>query len=298
MEKPQKPVITLITEVNAPVQKVWNYWNDPNHIVQWNAASDDWHTPNATVDLKVGGKFCSRMESKDGNMGFDFEGIYTEIIPFEKIAYIMPDQRKVQVVFEAQNGHTRVTESFDAESENSLELQQQGWQSILNRFKNHVESLESSNALHFEIQIDAPAAKVYQTMLHKKHYNTWTAAFNPSSHYKGSWEQGSKILFIGSDENGKEGGMVSRIKTNIPNQLVIIEHLGLYNDGKEILSGPEVEVWAGAIESYLFKESDGKTLLQIYLTKINEEFKKHFESMWPNALKILKELCEPNTLNN
>jgi uncharacterized protein YndB with AHSA1/START domain len=242
MENTQKPVITVKAEIKAPIQKVWNYWNDPNHIIQWNAASDDWHTPKATVDLVVGGKFCSRMESKDGSMGFDFEGIYTEIVPFEKIAYKMPDDRQVQIVFEWLNGQTRVSEMFDAESENSLELQQQGWQAILNHFKKHVETMESSTTLQFEIQIDAPSALVYQTMLHKKHYNKWASAFNPSSQFKGSWEQGSKILFVGTDENGKEGGMVSRIKTNIPNQLIVIEHLGLYNEGEEILSGPEVEI--------------------------------------------------------
>ncbi|MGE4288080.1 MAG: SRPBCC family protein [Salinivirgaceae bacterium] len=298
MEKKQKPVITVVAEVNAPVQKVWNYWNDPNHIVQWNAASDDWHTPKATVDLTVGGKIYSRMESKDGNMGFDFEGIYTEIIPFEKIAYVMPDQRKVQVIFEPQSGQTRITEHFDAEGENPPEMQQQGWQSILNHFKNYVEELEQNSILQFEILINAPAAKVYQTMLHQKHYTTWTAAFNSTSRFKGSWEQGAKILFVGTDKNGKEGGMVSRINTNIPNRLIVIEHMGLYIEGEEILSGPEVDVWAGAIESYWFKETNGKTLLTVYLTKINEEFKKHFEGMWPNALKTLKELCETNTLNN
>ncbi len=108
--------------------------------MQWNSASDDWHTPSATVDLREGGTFTSRMEAKDGSMGFEFGGTYTKIVNQQRIEYTMDDGRTVSAVFEEHNGHTHVTETFDPETENSREMQQQGWQTILDNFKNYAES--------------------------------------------------------------------------------------------------------------------------------------------------------------
>jgi uncharacterized protein YndB with AHSA1/START domain len=127
--------------VNAPVEKVWQYYTDPAHIMQWNNASPDWHTPRAENDLRVGGRFLSRMEAKDGSAGFDFTGTYTEVVPNEKIAYTMDgeDKRKVVTTFAPVENDTHVTVMFDPENENPLELQRGGWQSILNSFKKHVE---------------------------------------------------------------------------------------------------------------------------------------------------------------
>ncbi len=132
--------ITVKTIVNAPVEKVWNFWTDPEHIVNWNNASDDWHTTKAENDLKVGGEFSSRMEAKDGSMGFDFSGKYTEVKNHELIAYEMEDGRKVEISFlEKDNEQTEVVEAFDAENENDLEMQRAGWQAILENFKKYVE---------------------------------------------------------------------------------------------------------------------------------------------------------------
>jgi uncharacterized protein YndB with AHSA1/START domain len=131
--------ITIEAMVNATVEKVWQNWTEPQQITQWNHASDDWHTPHAENDLRVGGKFLSRMEAKDGSFGFDFEGVYCEVIPFEKIKYGLEDGRQVETFF-AQNGETTiVTTHFDAENENPIELQQGGWQAILNNFKKYTE---------------------------------------------------------------------------------------------------------------------------------------------------------------
>lgn len=118
-------------------------------------------------------------------------------------------------------------------------------------------------------------------MLDEKHFAEWTAAFNPTSHFKGSWEKGSKILFLGSGQDGNMGGMVSRIK----------EHLGIVQDGKEITSGPDIEGWAGALENYTFTEDNGKTLLLIDMDA-NQEFKPYFLETWPKALNKLKAICE------
>lgn len=132
--------ITVDTSINAPIEKIWAYWNEPEHIVVWNTGSPDWHTPRATNDLVVGGKFNVRMEAKDGSEGFDFVGTYTEIVAHERIAYEIEDGRKVVVTFQATDGGVRVTEVFETEDINSEELQRQGWQGILDNFKAHVEN--------------------------------------------------------------------------------------------------------------------------------------------------------------
>ena len=135
--------ITIDTLVKADMASVWNAWNNPNDIKQWNAASDDWHTTQSTVELKVGGKFCSRMEAKDGSMGFDFEGTYTVVDAFKKLEYTLGDDRMVQVSFEQKDTGVLVSETFDTENENSAERQKQGWQAILNNFARHVESKQT-----------------------------------------------------------------------------------------------------------------------------------------------------------
>ncbi|MFJ8259153.1 SRPBCC family protein [Peribacillus asahii] len=131
--------ITVETTVQASIEKVWKYWTEPTHITKWNTASDDWHTPFAENDLRVGGKFLSRMEAKDGSFGFDFGGIYDEVKLHEVITYTMGDGRKVKITFKGQENETEVIEIFDAEAENPIEIQQQGWQAILNNFKKYAE---------------------------------------------------------------------------------------------------------------------------------------------------------------
>jgi uncharacterized protein YndB with AHSA1/START domain len=132
--------ITVETTVAAPVEDVWRAWITPDDIKQWNAASDDWHTTNATVDLRVGGAFSSRMEAKDGSMGFDFAGTYTKIVEHELIEYSLEDGRVVQVEFAAGDNGVTVRETFEAESTHAAEQQRQGWQAILNNFVRHVEA--------------------------------------------------------------------------------------------------------------------------------------------------------------
>ena len=123
----------------APLDTVWQAWTTPADICQWNAASDDWHTPRAEVDLRVGGRFCSRMEARDGSMGFDFEGTYTRIEP-QRLIETEFGGRVLRVEFEPVQGGVRVRETFDAEQTHSIEAQREGWQAILDRFVRHVES--------------------------------------------------------------------------------------------------------------------------------------------------------------
>lgn len=132
--------ITVQTSVNAPIEKVWKYFTSPEHITKWNFAADTWHTPKAENDLRVGGKFNYRMEAKDGSFGFDFWGIYNEIITNQRIAFTMGDDRKAEINFINNGNETTLMETFEAETENPVELQQSGWQAILDNFKKHVEA--------------------------------------------------------------------------------------------------------------------------------------------------------------
>lgn len=132
--------ITVETTIQAPISQVWSAYTTPADIKQWNTASDDWHTTQSTVDLREGGEFTSRMEAKDGSFGFDFAGTYTKIVPNEFIEYSFGD-RTGQVEFLARENGVTVRVTFDAESENSVEQQRQGWQAILNNFAKHVEAI-------------------------------------------------------------------------------------------------------------------------------------------------------------
>ena len=140
MQTQEKTVITVETNVNAPVGKVWKYWTEPDHITKWSFASDDWHSPWAKNDLRTGGAFSSRMEAKDGSFGFDFGGVYDDVQDKKYISYTMGDGRKVEIWFKPSGNTTSVVESFEAESENSVELQKTGWQAIMDNFKKYVES--------------------------------------------------------------------------------------------------------------------------------------------------------------
>jgi uncharacterized protein YndB with AHSA1/START domain len=130
--------ITVETAVNAGLRKIWSAWNNPDDIKQWNSPSDDWHTTRSAVDLREGGKFSARMEARDGSQGFDFEGVYTRVVPNKIIDFRMSDGREVNIEFVERDGSVLVKETFDAEDENSAEMQRAGWQAILDNFGRHV----------------------------------------------------------------------------------------------------------------------------------------------------------------
>ena len=145
--------------------------------------------------------------------------------------------------------------------------------------------------LNFSILIDAPKEKVWNTMIEDNTYRMWTEEFTPGSYYTGNWNKGSKILFLAPGNDGKTGGMVSRIKENRLHEYISIEHLGEVIDGVEDTTSDRVKDWAGALENYTFVDKNGKTELVVEMY-INKEFKEMFENIWPMALQKLKELCE------
>ena len=140
MDNNSKVIITVQTTINAPLEKVWSCWTNPEDIIKWNSASEDWHSPRAENDLRIGGNFNYRMEAKDRSMGFDFYGVYNNVINHKLIEYTMGDGRKAKVVFKEDNNKVEVVEIFEAEHENTFELQKIGWQSILNSFRRHTEA--------------------------------------------------------------------------------------------------------------------------------------------------------------
>jgi len=139
MESTEKKVISVQTRVNAPINKVWQYWISPEAILRWNMASDDWHTTYAKNDVRNGGKFNIRMEARDGSTGFDFYGVYENVIAQKQIIYKLGDGRKVQITFSPKKGKTEIVEVFEAEKTNPIQLQRDGWQAILDNFKKYTE---------------------------------------------------------------------------------------------------------------------------------------------------------------
>lgn len=135
-----KKQIEISTKVNSEINKVWDYWTQPQHITKWNSPSEEWHTPTAKNDLRKGGKFSFRMEAKDGSTGFDFGGTYDVVRDKEFISYSLDDNRKVNISFEQMNGETLIIEKFEPESQNSENMQREGWQAILNKFKSYTEN--------------------------------------------------------------------------------------------------------------------------------------------------------------
>lgn len=134
-------MITVEVTIKAPIEKVWECFTSPKHVTQWNFAHESWECPSAENDLKVGGKFSYNMAAKDGSFAFDFWGIYDEIVSHKVIANTLGDGRKMRVTFTTNGNEVQVSESFEAEQENSVDLQRDGWQAILNNFKNYTESL-------------------------------------------------------------------------------------------------------------------------------------------------------------
>ena len=133
-------IVTVETSIHQSIEKVWKLWTSPDHIINWNFATPQWHCPSAELELKVGGKLKYHMAAKDGSMAFDYIGIITSIAKNSLLEYTLEDGRKVSIRFTEENGISKVTESFEVEDENSIDMQRQGWQAILENFKNYAES--------------------------------------------------------------------------------------------------------------------------------------------------------------
>jgi uncharacterized protein YndB with AHSA1/START domain len=290
METLAKTKITVETTVDAPIETVWNLWTEPFHILHWNYASDDWLTPYAENDLRVGGQFNYRMESRDGINGFNFEGEYNSLELYKHIEYTIADGRRVRVNFDLKGTGTRIAEIFETELSNPVETQQDGWQSILNNFKKYSESAKFQ-VLHFEEEINCPPQKVYELMIDPENYQDWTKAFNPHARFEGSWKKGNEIIILGTETDGSISGTVSYIRENIPGKVISIGHVGIVKNDIRISVGPEADEWNGAIEQYTFEQTGKGTKLLIDIDS-DRKYVSVLNKMWPEALKKLKMICE------
>ena len=145
--------------------------------------------------------------------------------------------------------------------------------------------------LHFEIEIKASPEQVYQTFMHPEHYRDWTSAFNPISYYRGTWAVGSTMYFLGEDEQGQVGGMISEIRANEPNAFISLAHIGILHNGEEITSGEDVDSWKGSLEDYRFSPQEGGTLLQVAQDSLTP-MTPGLQNTWNKALQRLKAICE------
>lgn len=282
-----KPTITIQTSIKAPMSLVWICWTSPEHITRWNFATDEWCCPSAQNDLREGGRFSSRMESIDGKMGFDFGGTNLIVETHKRIEQKLDDDRKVRVEFKSEGNLTHIIEIFEAENSNPPEMQKAGWQAILNNFKRYAEARYRLIPIRFEIEINSEPGDVFKTMIDPESYSKWIAAFDPNSKFEGSWEKGTEIRFVGTNEDGTKGGMISRIRDNKPGEYICIEHLEVI--GKSAVA--QTADWNGCLEEYIFKSKHHKTLL-IIKSETTEQFKPYFEETWPKALDKLKSICE------
>lgn len=284
--------ITVETTVRAPLPEVWRAWTTPEDIVQWNTASPDWHTPRAAVDLRVGGSFTSRMEARDGSMGFDFAGTYTAIVPLRRLECAFGD-RALVVDFIDAGGAVTVRETFDAETTHSPEQQRQGWQAILDSFARHVERRQAAlrstatKPLVFEVSIRAPRERVWDHMLGNAGYRHWTAAFCEGSYFTGTWAAGAPMRFLSPGGDG----MLAEIAEWRPPAFVSIRILGEVRQGVDDTTSDAVRAWAPAYENYRLDETPEGTHVCVTLDSA-PAYEAYMRETYPKALQRLKALAE------
>ncbi len=279
---------TVRTEISAPIHVVWNLWILPYHIKKWNSAHESWHTPSATNNFYVGGRFSYTMASVDGKHSFDFAGTYTKITEYKTIEHVLDDERSVRIDFENIDGKTVVTETFELETTNDPDMQVMGWQAILNHFQQYTEAL-LPELLQYERRLSATPEKLFTTIISKPSYEAWTSVFNPTSRFEGSWDEGSTILFLGTDASGNLGGMVAKIKEVIANAFISIFHLKEWKEGDTIDKDyviPDTE----SLENYQLLPVENGTLLVVDMIGDFSQYKNYFDETWPKALEKLDQI--------
>lgn len=281
--------ITISTTINAPIANVFNSYLNPQDNLRWNTAGYGWTNDYAKIDAIAGGEFHIGYKSPDEKNDFDFNGKYIEIVKDKLIKSELGDGRKVEVNFEAEDEKTHVTIIFDAEEENSLDLQKQGWSAILENFKKFVErkSNPKNASITKNIVIQATKEKVWKMLLEDKPYRQWTSSFTEGSYYEGEMKYDGKIMFLSPSGTG----ISSKIVVFIPNFQISFEHLGGVKDGIEDFKSSEFEGWKYARETYTLNGVDGKVNLQIYV-EVTKNEEQMMSDLWDKALAELKKMCE------
>jgi uncharacterized protein YndB with AHSA1/START domain len=283
--------ISVSVRLQLPPQMVWKLWNDPAQMVRWNAASDDWHTPVADNDLRVGGKLQTRMEARDGSFGFDFEAVYEVVDAPNRLVYRLGDGRGVELDLRAEGEETVLTQRFEPEKEFPVELQQQGWQAILDNFKRWAEAYRGVTAVHFAQEVRMAPSALAELMLQELPYRYWTAVFDPSSHYVGDWKEGSTVDFLCDLPDGRQRGTRALVANFRPGQYIRLVHQGLVEGDTFINSGAEAEAWLGLNEIYSFSPREYGCLLTVDVD-VPEKYADYLTTQWPLALARIRELAE------
>jgi uncharacterized protein YndB with AHSA1/START domain len=282
--------ISISQNIKASPSQVFESYLNPKDNQRWQNAGGGWSTGFVNIDAQNGGRFEAEFKAADGVNDFVFGGTFDQIIPNQKINYTMDDGRKSEVLFEEISpNQTKVSINFEAENQNSAELQQQGWNQILVNFKTFVErKVNPKNAILVKnIEIKTSKEKVWETLLDQQSYQKWTAIFCEGSYYEGEMKLNNKIWFLSPGKSG----LSSLVKVLIPGFQVSFEHLGAVKNGVEDFESPEFLGWKGARETYTLTEKNGITNLEIYqdLTKTELEM---FDKMWDKSLQKIKELSE------
>ncbi len=273
--------ITIQTIVSADKKKVWDYYTEPKHIVNWNFASDNWCCPGAENDLRIGGKYKARMEAKDKSVGFDFEAVYNEIVEGEKFTYTMEDGREVNGSFEDLDGKTKVTIIFDAEKENSEEMQKDGWQSILNQFKSYVEKQQKEIIAKASVNVDASPSQVWEALTNSERVKQYMFGAEVIS----TWKEGTPIKWKGEwkGKTFEDKGKILKIESE---QLLKYTHFSP-------LTGKEDKTENYHTVTIRLNAEDNQT--NITLTQEGngtEQEKEHSEKNWQMMLENLKKIVE------
>lgn len=267
-----KTTLQVSTDVAADPASVWTRFTVPGHIMQWNFASEEWHCPAAENDLRPGGVYRTRMEARDGSQGFDFEGVYDEVVPESRLAYTLTNGRQVKTEFSDQNGRTRVTTTFEPEDSFPIEVQQAGWQAIIDNFRRYVES-EPERMVREQVTIDTPADTVWSIITHPRYARELGQQFDKNAYVRSDWQLGSAVEFVYEPERIAATGTISELK---PLELIRIDF--------------DFDGFA-YYESFHFSSTEGQTILTAEAGPYTHARDEH-ATVWSNWLQKVRELSE------
>jgi uncharacterized protein YndB with AHSA1/START domain len=283
------PKITITQSIKAPLKTVYESYLNPVDNLRWNTAGEGWTTSYAKIDARVGGELHFGYQGPTLDLSFDLGGVFKEIVENHKISYLMGD-RLVEWFFEQSgSGQTKVSCIFDAEDQNSLAMQEHGWNNILTNFKTFVERKANPNntSLTKTIVIKSSRAKVWKCLLDDESYRIWTVPFCEGSYYTGEMKYDNKIHFL----SPRGDGLVSNVNVCVPEFQISFEHLGYIKDGVEDFDSTEFHGWKGARETYTIYQKEGFVELEIYQELLVSEV-EFMTAKWDEALVVLKGICE------
>lgn len=273
--------ITIGVQIEKQVDIVWSYWTKAAHIKHWYFASEDWWVPWVEQQFEVGHKFIYRMASKDGKMGFDFTGRYTDIKANESITYVLEDDREVITTFEVIDDTVYLKQVFETEDDSSAEMQKQGWQAILNQFKGYTES----DWIRFTLQkhMETTPEVVYHYLTDNDKYMSWAHVFSDDSKFYGDWVEGGEITFV----DHRESGTVALVENIIPNELIHMKHIKLLKGDSLDETSDEALIWIGTLERYELHKSEDGVLVDVMI-ECHESYVGFIRDSWIEALNEIE----------